>query len=82
MYARRVLSCEGTRGSCCQGLIVSLGLSYCLAGAVVLLCRRNRPWGIQSLLSSLDLRTVTLCIPYLSQARSNHSLQVEGRILS
>ena len=60
---------KDTRKSCRQGLIVFLGLSRCLAGAVIL------PDIVVTVLvvSGLTIKSVEtaiLCIPYLSQACS------------
>jgi len=80
MRASSLVMRKGTRRSCRQGLIVSLGLSRCLAGAIVLSCVVVTVLVASGLAVKSLLRAVSLCIPYLSQTCSNHGFQVEGRI--
>jgi hypothetical protein len=66
--------------SCHQGLIVSRGLSRCLAGAVVFLSSVIVTVLMASGLAVKSVETVTLC-PLSLSSLLNHGFQVEGRIL-
>jgi hypothetical protein len=70
---------KGTRRSCREGLIVSLGLSCCFAGAVVLSDVVVTVLVTSGLCCQISVsgRSLFVSLNYLSQACSTHGFRVE-----